>query len=404
MKKDINHRKIFRRFKAGEQLTDGFITKLTDAVEELTSPTTSPHRQDSRIRFVSLRDVMGKFLNSPGSERSNRRGYKQWWNDGDLELENTSAERFTISDPYKVVYDADETLAIFHDPNSQKHFPLNPRYVRHAITWPVTTDDSESSGSDVAGCGTISSAIYPSRDSRPTVYAIKFVRISFTETAGPRVPSVTYLSNNLCHDALALNLACTEDPPWISPYSLVTVYNCIGANGEPQWFFNQPVECEQVSSSSSSHSVSFSSNSSSKSSLSSQSTSSQSASSKSSSDSSASSQSASSASSQSASSASSLSSLSSLSSASSVSSQSRSNSSSSRGSSNSSSSRGSSASSSSRSSQSASSRSVSDSSGFDCVTVVTSLSFDSSTCILTYGTRQLCFPASLGVTVGDEAI
>jgi hypothetical protein len=34
---------------------------------------------------------------------------------------------------------------------------------------------------------------------------------------------------------------------------------------------------------------------------------------------------------------------------------------------------------------------------------VTSLAFDAGLCVLTYCTKQICFPAGLGITIGPES-
>lgn len=376
--KDQTSRRFFRHFSAGEELTDGYINKVSDALEEMTGTPKGTARPASHIRFVTASEAMGTFLHDWHDEaRHNRTARLQYW-DADLkELQDTNSssnaqKQFTLSDPHGAVYGAGEKLAVVYSPHSGKHFPLNPAQIRLAMTWPdVVLADDVSSGSEPGdpGCGTITDVTYPQENDEPppNTWPIKFLTGNFTQAAGHQAPATGFIRAGLCPDAYVLNLQCPETaPPYLPVYSLIWVFrDPLGA-----WFTYVDEVCDQESSSSSSVSLSSQSSSSKSSSSASSGGSSASSSSQGSSDSSSSTSSGGSSESSSGGSSASSSSLS--------------------------------VSASSESSVSASSISISASSGYDCVSVITGISFDSATCLFTYCTRQICFPGGLGVTIGEE--
>jgi hypothetical protein len=318
--------------------------------------------------------VMGHFDHEDHVPREDREGQLQYYNTTTHALTDTDRAtqiKENITDPWGLVYDDDERLAVYYNEQSGKHIPLNPRYVRHAVTWyEVNGGSGESQDCNIAHTD------YPRREDSPNVYPIKFVKYSYTEEAGQQSATLEYLNASSCPDAYVLNIAASDDGTYLPVFSPLTVYNCVGRNGQPQWYTNTCCTTDESSSSSSASSGSSES-------------------------------------SQGSSLSSSLSSRgSSLSSSLSSGGSSLSSSLSSSGGSSDSSSGDSSASSggSSASSQdfssggsSASSGGSSDSSSFECADFVSSLSFDSGTCILTYCLKTLCWPKTLGITVSGES-
>lgn len=372
----------FRRFQAGQQPSAGHENQQSRALEDLTrfGVEVGPGRQ--HFRLMRLADVLGQFETSD-SQHYDQTATVQYFDHVANEFRDTdpAEEKTNLASTWLTApHDAEELVWCCQTQQSGVWAPISQVNVRHAMTVADELGD------------------YPTCDDEPNVYPIKFTKKAWTKAAGHQTVTTTFLdTEDSLPDDHVLNIFEGESSylpigTEIQVYHVIDRWYCYTCCGEI---------CE--SSSSSSISISLSSNSSSASSFSSSSHSS-------SSSLSASVSSASSVSS--LSSASSQSSLSSLSSASSQSSSSNSSSASSDSVSSASSvSESSSASSVSVSEESssqsisfssASSISVSGSSGFDCVTVVTSLAFDAGTCVLTYCTRQICFPAGLGIVVHDE--
>lgn len=288
-------------------------------------------------------EVLGKF-NSNATLAGDRKAKVVFYEQsGDTFMANDEAEHTNVKDALGLVYDDGEKLFGFYCEQSGKFHPINPRTVRHAIT---VRDKSNN---------------YPRQTDQPDTYAIKFVKLVYPEAAGRQGHTMTYLSPTATPDAFVHNIVPTDlGAAYLPQGTLVQVYNVT-----EQWFCAVAYAGEDASSQSESFS-SYSSESSSNSSSNSSSKSSVSQS---------------------------------LSSASSNSSSKSSSNSSSNSSSRSSQSVSDNSSSSSTSLSSLSSQS----SGYDCMTVVTSVSFNGSSCVLTYCTRQICFPKSLGVQIGASS-
>ena len=374
----------FQRFGVGENLTAKHVNHTSDAVERLAREYMEAGRHRPAFKFMRLDEVLGQFGESD-SQFWNQEGVAQYFKESDHLLHDTDPEerKTTITNPWPACpFDDDQIVLCVQTSQSGVYMPVAPVTIRHAITV------ADSSGSYPA-CGA-------------NVYPIKFTKKTFAKVAGYQSVSTTYLDTfDTRPDDFVLNIYDGETS-YLPIGTEVTCYFIVDS-----WFTNTCCGeiCESSSSSSASVSSSYSSqsySSQSSSSRSSSSASSKSSSSKSSASSSESSQSDSSSDSSvsqsqssSASSASSASSVSiSLSSASSASASSVSDMSSQSSPSVSNSSGGSSAS---------ISASASLTGSFTCVDVITGVSFDENTCTLTWLSRPICFPDSLGITIGAES-
>lgn len=383
------------RVKRGQRPSASLENKQSAAIEGLTRFNLQRDPNGPAIRLMRLSEVVGQFEQSD-SQHYERTAVMQYWDRHAEEFRDTDppVERRNVASTWLTApHDPNEVVWCIQTGQSGVWTPLDRVAIRHARTV-----------SDFNGQ-------YPNCDSNPNVYPIKFTKLSWSRAMGRQTVAVSYLDTEDTHpDDYVLNVF--DGPSDYLPAGTdIFCYHVVN-----RWYTYACCGDECSSSSRSSISVSLSSNSSSFSSSSLSSASSLSSSSQSSASSQSSSQS-----SNSPSSRSSVSSRSSLSSPSSLSRSESSPSSASSASSNSSSislsmSSASSASSSlssvslssisvsgsSASSFSASSGGSSQSSGYDCVTVVTSLSFNGTTCVLSYCTQQICFPKSLGITVGAE--
>lgn len=334
----------FKQMKVGDQPSAGEHNKITAAINRIQQAGPQHEKKRTRaIKLLRLTEPIGQFGSGDSSAGHDRSGIVQAY-DPDLNafVDTLNDEtKSNIVDGLDAYYDTNDLVWCVYLEQSGKWHPINPTMVRTAVTV------MDAPGGDPP---------YPECDGR--VFPFKFVRVTYdrTDSTG-ETHSYSYLdATDSDPDEYCFNLfEPGEDDDGIAfiPLgTLIWVFKC----GE-QWFtFTCCFSCPQ-SSSSQSHSDSSSSDiSSSISSESSQSVS------------------------QSSSDSSSLS-VSDSSSPSSDVSSSVSVSESSGG----------------------SSVSISESSGFDCVTVVTSLNFDAETCLLTYCTVTICFPAGLGITVSAES-
>jgi hypothetical protein len=369
---------FFKRVKKGGRPSASQQNKLLDTVERLSGQSNQPSKSYSRIRLVRMNEVMGHFDHEDYTAYEDREGQLQWYDTSAHTIDDTGRDtqiKANVTDPWGLVYDDNERLAVYYNEQSGKCIPLNPRTVRHAVTWyEINGGSGESQDCNVGFLD------YPQADEYPNVYPIKFIKIEYIEQAGQQIATTSYLNPTSCPDAYVMNVAATAGgvaDVYLPIFCPLQVYSVVGRNGQPQWFthtcceFDESSSSQSGSGSSSSQSQSSDSTSSGGSSLSS-SESSQSASSSSSGGSSLSSNSSSGGSSDS-----------------------------SGGSSGSSS--GGSSMSSGGSSLSESDLSVSGSSGFTCADFVTRLSFNSDTCVLTYCVKTVCFPDGLGITVSEES-
>lgn len=340
--------------------------KILRSLQDLTGEGDTPGKHYSKLRLVRLDEVIGRFNNISPLDRdrdATQRNYQH-----DTESFSDSARQIeNLCDPFELVYDDDEYLLVFYSEQSSKFYPINGRTVRHAIT---CRDSSNR---------------YPSRSDQPDTYPIRFVKLVYAEAGGRQGHVLSYLTEDNDEtdfdgeDRFVHNIV---DPDLFDAYipegSLIEVYNVTR-----QWFTH--VCCGADDSSESESASSLSSSSESSSSSSSQSSSSLSSSS-------SSSQSESESSSSSSSSSVSESSLSSSESSLSSRGSSLSSSESSGGSSG--------------SSAGESSISESQSSGYVCVTVIsgdTPPTLDvGPPCTITWCVRTICFPAELGVEIGEE--
>lgn len=337
----MTNRELFKTdWGKGDQPSASEQNRIGSTLNRITSHAPTSQTRYTRVRLLRASEVLGKFTTNStlaGDRKAKSVFYEAT---GDTFIANDEAEHTNVKDALGLVYDEGEKLFGFYCEQSGKFHPINPRTVRHAIT---VRDASNN---------------YPRQTDQPDTYAIKFVKLVYTEAVGRQGHAMTYLNPTAKPDGFVHNIVPTDlGAAYLPQGTLIQVYNVT-----EQWFCAVAYAGEDASSQSESYS-SFSSESSSNSSSNSSSKSSIS-------------QSLSSASSNSSSQSSSNSS----SNSSSRSSQSLSDNSSS-------------------SSTSLSSRS-SQSSGFDCVTVVTSLNFHAGRCVLTYCTRQICFPRWLGVQIG----
>lgn len=355
--KDGHH--FFKQVKPGERFKPDAEeqNKLTSAVSRLMAAPNVHPKHYAKIRLIKLSESMGVF--GTGDKRFGRTGQFGYLYPNDGPEGSSDQEQFlladraaiaNIADPFNLIYDKDEGLLAVYSEQSSSFYPLNPRTVRTA----VTVRDHKNR--------------YPARSSNPDTYPIKFVRLTYVELPGAQGHTQTTVDSGdceceeggTCEDGFVHNIIDpTLGDAYIPEGTLIFVYNTASDHYRlNQWFTQFCCESQESSASVSESSISAScpsnsgdfseslpSNSSGGSSLSS-----------------------------------------------SLSSSGDSSLSSSRGSSLSS--RGSSGSSSRGSSLS--------SSGFDCVTVVTTLSYSPTTCVLTAYRRQICFPAWLGIEVGDE--
>ncbi len=354
----------------------------TDAIKRLSGGPGTPDGTRPHFKFMRLDEVLAQLGESDASFWD-QEAVVQYFEESDHLLHDTSPEdrRRTITNPWpSIPFDEDQIVLCVQTAQSGKYMPVAPVTVRHAITVP------EEGGA------------YPSCEDEPNVYPIKWTKKTWTKAAGRQTVSTVYLDIfDARPDDYVLNIYEGETS-YLPAGTEIQCYAVVD-----RWYTSTCCGDVCESSSSSSQSISSSFSSQSQSSASSSSRSSSSASSESSS--SRSSQSKSSPSSVSASSQSSSKSVSESSSVSASSASSVSESASSASVSQSSQSVSSASASSFSQSGSSASASVSASlSGdFTCITVVTGLSFDSGSCILTYSTRSICFPAGLGVTIGPES-
>lgn len=327
---------------------------MAEAIEQLyrNNPSANPNPP---IEMIRMQEAFGPDLadKSEFYDRESKDVYHDPGVTNDLFSGTADITRENLTSPARTVFDKDEVVPVFHHPQSGKRVPLNPRYLRFAITYPYDDD------------------VYPNKPAN--VFPFKFVRLSFVETPGDQSFTITYLDSGTTSpgtdapDGYLLNTYSEDESgccgsSYVPVFTVIPVWDNIGLAGANQFFTHvccaYPDESSSQSSQGSSESSDLSSASSGGSSLSSG-----------------------------------------LSSASSGHS-----SSSSRGSSESSS-RGSSLSSIGFSSASSggSSQSISASScdGIE-VTFVTGVEFDDATCTLTVCTRTICFADSAIKYVTDE--
>ena len=188
----------------------------------------TPPQSDGRglLSLLKLTETLGEFRNSGREYRQGRTGKFQRWDGDEIALVEfaKNAETKAIVDPFGLPFDRDELVVTFS--HGGREIPLNPRTVCHAITWPETTDEESSDGA----CTAITNTYYPTAGDNPTVYPIKFVRLSYTEEAGHENPQMSYLTDSLCHDGHVFNIV--EDLH-IPAYSVIQVYSVIGKDGKP---------------------------------------------------------------------------------------------------------------------------------------------------------------------------
>ena len=377
----------FQRFERGENLTAKHVNSTSNVVERLARGYLEADRHRPAFKFLRLDEVLGQFGESD-SQFWNQEGVAQYFKESDHLLHDTDPEerKSTVTNPWPACpFDDNQIVLCVQTSQSGVYMPVAPVTIRHAITV------ADSNGNYPA-CGA-------------NVYPIKFTKKVFAKVAGYQSVSTTYLDTfDTRPDDVVLNIYDGETS-YLPIGTEVTCYFIVDS-----WFTNTCCGeiCESSSSSSASVSSSYSSqsySSQSSSSRSSSSASSKSSSSKSSASSSESSQSDSSSNSsvsQSSSASSSASSASSAS-ASSASSMSASASSASASSISVSNSSASVSDASSDGSSASVSASASLSGSFTCVDVITGVSFDENTCTLTWLSQTICFPDSLGITVGAES-
>lgn len=107
------------------------------------------------------------------------------------------------------------------------NYPLWNRTVRHAITW--RTD----------------AAAYPTSATNPDVYPIKFVKLTYTETAGAQGHVQTFLQPSDSGPDDFVHNIFSGPSNYIPEGSLIVVYAVIGLDNREQWFTYQASQEEE---------------------------------------------------------------------------------------------------------------------------------------------------------------
>lgn len=182
------------------------------------------------IEMVKLNETLGPDLGDR-SEFYDRDSYDKYHDPdvtNDLFSGTSDILRENVISPARTVHDKDEVVPVFHHPQSGKRVPLNPRYLRFAMTYPYSTNR------------------YPNQPAN--CFPFKFVRISFVESPGNQNFTITYLDSGTgspgsnTPDGYLLNTYDENEEggccgsPYIPVYTVVPVWDCIGLGGSNQFY------------------------------------------------------------------------------------------------------------------------------------------------------------------------
>lgn len=216
------------RVAEGDRPSASLWNQMADAIEALYRMDPGA-RPNPPIEVVKLSEPMGPDLSDQATfyDVESKDKYHVPGNSNDLLSGLSNIERDNLTSPSRTVHDRDEVVPVFHHPQSGKRIPLNPRYLRFAMTYPYATDK------------------YPNKPAN--CFPFKFVRIAFIESPGNQNFTISYLDSgtgspaNNTPDGYLLNTYDEEEEgccssPYIPVYTVVPVWDCIGLGGANQFF------------------------------------------------------------------------------------------------------------------------------------------------------------------------
>lgn len=215
-KKNFRAKRRFQRAVKSRPYSASEFNRLTDDVSRLMDPDHRNQRKYPRIYIVRMDETIGpkvtdaaQFRDKTGTIRGYQTGGNEGWTDTAIQKQ--------VYASHSVPYDINEIVPVAY--LNGRHIPLSATHVRHAITVSV-------SGS------------YPAITANPNTYAIKWIKLTYSEAAGNQTPTMTYLDSgtgtpaSAVADDYVLNIQKMGSTyAYIPEGQLIACYYCQGA-----WF------------------------------------------------------------------------------------------------------------------------------------------------------------------------
>jgi hypothetical protein len=222
----------------GERPSASAHNKIVEAIERLSNRIKDRSTPQNRIRLIKLYESAGKTLHVDGDSNPRPeivdREYKFAYFDTedaerDVKLEpgEDSYPSGNFADPFGTVHAKDDVLLTFFDRVTGQVYPINPKSVVNAVTWPTTYTNSETTLP--AFTSSPIPASYPAPTDIPNVYPIKFVKLTHTQTMGRREP--TYKFHFPADECDAYVVTTSLYDTYLLPFTVIPVYNV-----NDQWF------------------------------------------------------------------------------------------------------------------------------------------------------------------------
>lgn len=162
---------------AGEFISAAEYRKLKDYVQQLVTHYLN-YDGPPIIRLFKLTESIGPEFDDSSDWRK-KSGKLQYWDENAQLWRTTDDERENLSDAFELVWDKDDVVVAFYHNQAQQYVPINQRTVRAVITVPDEDGD------------------YPDSASvpNPNKFPIKFVRLTYTQSAGYEDPTLTYVDS-----------------------------------------------------------------------------------------------------------------------------------------------------------------------------------------------------------------
>jgi hypothetical protein len=163
---------------AGGFISAGEFRQLKELVRDLVKEWLRTDPAATHIRLFRLTESIGPEFDDSSDWRG-KEGTVQYW-DGTAQLwrdTNPADSRENISDAFNLIWDKDDVVVAFYHSQAQQWVPINARTIRAVITVPDEDGD------------------YPDSSYSPNKFPVKFVRLTYVQSAGYEAPTMTYVDS-----------------------------------------------------------------------------------------------------------------------------------------------------------------------------------------------------------------